>query len=78
MLMQNPAEMLIASMERLQVGGSSFDDEFNCAEMHEMLAQFRQLLGMNDAADDLTVLRSAISYIQRLSAVVDQRPLSVQ
>lgn len=72
---QNPADLIIAGMERLQVG--VFDEDFDCPEMHEMLAQFRQLLGVEDA-DDLVVLQSAINYIQRLSAVVNQRPLSVQ
>lgn len=73
---QNPADLLITGMERLQIG-ASFEDDIDCAEMHEMLAQFRQLLGI-EGADDLAVLKSAISYIQHLSAVVNQKPLSVQ
>lgn len=72
---QNHAEYLIAGMERLQVG--VLDEELDCPEVHEMLGQFRQLLGIEDA-DDLVVLQSAINYIERLSAVVNQRPLSVQ
>lgn len=73
---QNSTDLLISQMEKLQV--AMIDEDLEGAELLETLAQFRRFLGMDVYVDDLTVLRCAIQYIQRLSAVVNQMPQPVQ
>jgi len=74
---QNPADLLICQMEQIQLSHSftlvdPLTEYTLSEEMLSALHHIREMLEIDPSVTDLQVLEYAISYIQRLTAVLNE------